>query len=141
MVQFYRTLAINLVSIVVTNPMYRCLTFAPLLLIFIVHDHHRQPYKNTLLNRLQSLSSKCWLLVLVCNVVASVSYMVDVTSIPGVMLVVGVLSVVEVVLYVVVPLYLPLSFMLRYLLQLRAARKKGRRYGVVHRPNVSVFGR
>ena len=135
-VQFYRTFSINMMTIFTTNPLYRSLMFAPVLLVFLVHDGYRQPYKNTHLNQLQSLSSKCLLLVLTCNVVASMSYMVEVTSIPGVDLVVSVLSVVEVMLYAVVPLSVPFSLFVGYVSRVRTSRKKVRRHGVVNRPEV-----
>ena len=135
-VQFYRTFTINIITIFVTNPLYRSIVFAPVLLIFLVHDGYRQPYKNIYLNQLQSLSSRCLLLVLTCNVVASASYMVDVTFIPGLDVVVGVLSVVEMMLYAVVPLSVPVSLFVEYVSRVRKYRKKVRRHGVVNDPKL-----
>ena len=123
-IQLYRTLAMNFISIFITNPFYRSITFAPVLIGFTFHDVFRQPYKNSYLNKLQYSSTTCLLLVLSCNVVSSVSFMVDVTTIPLIFLVVNILSIIEMMLYAMVPLSLPVWTMYSYISNKRNAIKK-----------------
>ena len=108
-VQLYRTILINMVTIFFTVPFYRLLMLVPILFLFYVHDKYRQPYKDDFLNRLQSLSSGCLLLVLQCNVLASISFMADISKVEFVDKIVSICGMVEIALYAVVPLYLPLS--------------------------------
>ena len=44
-IQFYRTFVINLLTIFITNPIYRSLWFTVVILLFILHDTNRKPYK------------------------------------------------------------------------------------------------
>ena len=106
-VQLYRTIIINLVTIFITIPFYRLLTLAPILLGFLQHDKHRKPYKNNQLNQLQSLSSGCLLLVLLCNVLASISFMADISSVEFVNQVINICGIIEITLYAAVPLHIP----------------------------------
>ena len=107
-IQFYRTIVMNVTTIIITNPMYRYLTLAPILFLFCIHDASRKPYKDIRLNRLQVLSSRCLLLVLLCNMVASVSFTGDISMVAGVTLTVKICAILEMILYATVPLYLPL---------------------------------
>ena len=107
-VQLYRTIVINLITIFITIPFYRLLTLVPVLFVFFLHDRYRQPYKNGFLNRLQSLSSGCLLIVLNCNLLASMSFMADISSVEFVDLVVDFCGIVEMISYVAVPMYLPI---------------------------------
>ena len=113
-VQLYRTIIINFITIFITIPFYRLLTLAPVLCAFYVHDKYREPYKNILLNQLQSVSSGCLLLVLLCNVLASISFMADISNVKLVNEVINICGVVEMILYAVVPLYLPAYKAWRY---------------------------
>ena len=70
-------IAINIVAIFVTIPLYRLLIIAPLIIVFHIHDRHRKPYEHEVLNNVQALSSGCLVLVLLCNIVSSISYMSD----------------------------------------------------------------
>ena len=107
-IQFYRTIIMNIFTIFFTNPFYRLLFLLPVLFMFYLHDKYRQPYKYSILNNIQELSSGCLLLVLSCNVVASVSFNADISTVDGISTVVSMSSVFEMVLYAVVPLYFPL---------------------------------
>ena len=102
-VQFYRTLLINIVSIFVLNPIYRTLVYGSLIVAFLLHDVVRRPYKDRYLNFLQPLTSACLLAVVFCNVVSSVSFMVDISTIPHVDDVANGLAMLELALYVLVP--------------------------------------
>ena len=63
----------------------------------------RRPYKDRYLNFLQPLTSACLLAVVFCNVVSSVSFMVDISTIPHVDDVANGLAMLELALYVLVP--------------------------------------
>ena len=76
--------------------------------MFIVHDASRKPYKDNYLNFLQSFSSRLLLLVLICNGISSVSFVLDVTKVHFVFDAVEILSVMELILYALVPMSLPL---------------------------------
>ena len=106
-IQLYRTLAITILNTFVTNPLYRQLAYMVLLTTFVAHDSERKPYKNQYLNHLQSLSSRCLIIVLVCNVIPAISYLVDIGNVPYIYQVVEVLRVVELFVFAVVPLSLP----------------------------------
>ena len=106
-VQFYRTIIINIITIVIPIPYYRLLALAPVLIAFSIHDRYRQPYKSVFLNNLQSLSSQSLLVILLCNVTASISIISDISTVDFVDLVVNVCGIIEIVLYMALPLYLP----------------------------------
>ena len=106
-IQFYRTIVMNIASTFVTNPLYRLLLLAPVLCTFFVHDRIRQPFKDVHLNRIQAISSGCLLLVLLCNLLSSFSFMADISMVDSVTLVVKICNIMEMMLYVLVPLYLP----------------------------------
>ena len=97
----------NLLNTFVVNPMYRTLAYFPLLLLFLLHDRHRMPYKHRYLNILQVLSSMCLALVVVCNALAAVSYMASINEIAYIEEMVQMSSIVEMLLYGAVPLSLP----------------------------------
>ena len=114
----------NTIVTFVINPVYRTLAFLPVLLGFVVHDIIRQPYKDSYLNTLQSLSSGCLVLVLGCNVVSSVSFMLDVTTIPLIYFAVDVLAIIEMILYGIVPVSLPLWLLYTLIKKKRNIQKK-----------------
>ena len=107
-VQFYRTIAMNIATIFITNPVYRFLSLVPILSVFYAHDRSRCPYKNDHLNRLQAFSTLCLLFILVCNLVASVSFIADISMVNNVSSAVRICSIVEIMLYGLVPLYFPI---------------------------------
>ena len=107
-VQLYRSFAITFLSIFIINPIYRQLTYAAIFLVFIVHDRNREPYKHPYLNLLQCLTCRCLLLVLLCNVIPAMSYLVNVQTIPSIYEVVRMLGMLELVIFAVVPLSLPI---------------------------------
>ena len=80
-------------------------------------------FQNEYLNHLQSLTSRCLLLVLMCNILPSISFMTDVSTIPNVFLVVRVLSVVELGLYAAVPLSLPVYKLWKFMKQKKNGMK------------------
>ena len=106
-IQFYRTIAMNIVTIIITSPLYRFMALVPVLCVFSIHDRTRKPFKDAYLNRIQTLSSRCLLLVLLCNLVASLSFTADISMVDGVALVAKMSSIIEMILYAVVPLYFP----------------------------------
>ena len=114
----------NIISVIITNPMYKSLAFAPVLLGFVLQDGSREPYKDRYLNKLQSLSTTCLLLVLICNMFSAVSIIVDVTTTPNIYLVVQILSIIEMVLYATVPMSLPVWKIYNYISSRRNKDKK-----------------
>ena len=123
-VQLYRTFLLNLLAIFLTNPVYRSLVFGATILVFIVHDRARQPYKSQYLNHVQSLSSRCLSLILLCNVIPSMSFMVDVTSTLHIFLVAKMSSILELVFYALVPLSLPVWKVCMFLENRRNEKKR-----------------
>ena len=75
--------------------------------MFLAHDIYRKPYKNTYMNILQALTSGGLLLVLTCNVIPAVSYLVNIQKIPAIQDVLKILKVGELIVYAVLPLSLP----------------------------------
>ena len=106
-VQLYRTIIFNIITTVIPIPYYRLLALAPVLIAFFIHDRYRQPYKSVFLNNLQSLTSLSLLVILLCNVTASVSIISDISTVEFVDLAVNICRVIEILLYAAVPLYLP----------------------------------
>ena len=82
-VQFVRSLVIVLLKTFLINPIYRLLMFLPIFVLFLIHDCEIKPYKNIYLNLLQILSTTSLLLLTGCNMINAVSYMVDITGVPG----------------------------------------------------------
>ncbi len=122
-VQFYRTLAMNIIVTLITNPVYLTLAFLPVLLVFVLHDREKRPFKDTYLNILQPLSSGCLLLLLGCNVVSSVSFIVDISMVPWMSHVVGILAIVEMLIHACVPLSLPLWMVYKFIQNKRSTKK------------------
>ena len=106
-VQFYRSFAITFLSTFMINPMYRQISYIVLLLVFVVHDRNRKPYKHKYLNLVQSLSSRSLVVVLSCNIIPAVSYLVNVRTVPYIYEAEKGLGVVELLVYAAVPLSLP----------------------------------
>ena len=102
-VQYYRTFSLTFVTIFITNPVYRHLALLPILLTFVVHDRCRMPYKNTYLNYLNIMVSACLVLILGCNAIASMSYIVDITGTPYIFLALDVVDYAELILYAAAP--------------------------------------
>ena len=106
-VQFYRTFALSSFNIFITNQLYKQLAYGVVIIFFLRHDCRRNPYKNEYLNSLQSLTSACLMIVLLCNVIPGMSYVVSLENVPSISEIVKVLGVVELLMYAVVPLSLP----------------------------------
>ena len=102
-VQLYRNLVIVLLNTFVVNPTYRCLSFIIVHLLFVIHDRNSLPYKHPYLNGLQLLSSRCLLVITVCNIPASFATNVNVMNIPRMTEAIAMLKWVELAMYFVVP--------------------------------------
>ena len=102
--KLYRHLVIVIIRTFIINPVYRSITFLPLLIIILLQDKYTHPYKSRYLNILQVSSSTCLLLVLGCN--TDFSFLAESFGIlvPYMDTVVKVLTYMEVTLYVLMPL-------------------------------------
>ena len=107
-IQFYRTFAIATLNTFLTNPLYRLMAYNVLVAVYIIHDGIRKPYKNSYLNALPLFASASLIIVLVCNIIPAISYLVNVRTVPLIQEVVQVLGVTELIVYAAVPLSLPL---------------------------------
>ena len=125
--QFYRTFVISVLTTFIINPVYRQAAFLLTLVLFVVHDRYRKPYKNSFLNTVQLFSSLCLLLVLGCNSLAAYSKMVTVTQIPLVFTAKEILHKVEMIVYACVPLTFPLWKIIIMVTARRAGRGRGKK--------------
>ena len=105
-VQFYRTFGIAALNTFIVNPVYRLMAYTALIMVFIVHDIIRKPYKDEYLNFLQALTSCSLVVIVLCNMIPAMSFLVDVRSVPSIQQVVNALEVVELIIYALVPLSL-----------------------------------
>ena len=113
-VQLYRHLLIAAVKTFVIDPMYRSLAFLPIFCIFFVHDRSAKPFQNKSVNVLQTSSTVCLIMIIICNMIFSFSlYMTNIQSIPNMETVMIVLSYIESIVYFIFPLMLPISILWR----------------------------
>ena len=113
-VQLYRNFVVAAVKTFIIDPMYRSLTFLPIFCLFFVHDRSAKPFLNKSVNVLQTSSTVCLTMIVICNMIFSFSlYMPKIDTIPHMDTVLTVLSYVESIVYFIFPLMLPISIVWR----------------------------
>ena len=113
-VQLYRNLLIATVKSFVINPMYRTLAFLPIFSTFLLHDRSAKPFQNKVVNILQTSSTTCLCVIVICNIIFSFSlFMSNIESILHMETVLAVLSYTESIVYFIFPLMLPVSILWR----------------------------
>ena len=79
-----RSLTISGIRTFFINPMFRLAVICPIFCVCLIHDMKAMPFKHRALNGLQIYFSFCLLVLTMCNEMFAVSYMNDITGIPGI---------------------------------------------------------
>ena len=110
----YRNFVVAAVKTFFVNPVYRMLTMLPLFFIFLQHDRSAKCFKNKALNMLQTASTGCLILIVICNFMFSFSlYMANIQTIISMQEVLTLLSFIEGLVYLVPPIMIPLIILRR----------------------------